>query len=126
MDKIALLEKFAEQFGDKDNVVFDKYRCARIKNTRSKCRVCTQVCPHNAVKISGKSFFIDEATCTGCGACVTSCPLSVFALNNEPYADVADPVFRGYRGDAYHSLRATAFRAYTRGRFGEGGAGPLP
>lgn len=94
MDKIALLEKFAEQFGDKDNVVFDKYRCARIKNTRSKCRVCTQVCPHNAVKISGKSFFIDEPTCTGCGACVTSCPLSVFALNNEPYADVADRIIR--------------------------------
>ena len=94
MDKIALLERFAEQFSDKDNVSFDKYRCSRIKNTRSKCRVCTQVCPHESVKIAGKSFYVDMTSCTGCGACVTACPLGVFVLNNEPYIETAERVIR--------------------------------
>jgi Fe-S-cluster-containing hydrogenase component 2 len=89
MDKIALLEKFADQFGDRDNISFDKQRCARIRNARSKCQACTQICPHDAIKIAGRSFFVDQTACTGCGACVTVCPLGVFSLTNEPYLKTA-------------------------------------
>ncbi len=89
MDKIALLEKFADQFADRDNVSFDKQQCARIRNARSKCDLCIQICPHDAVKIAGRSFFIDQIACTGCGACVTVCPLGVFSLTNEPYLKTA-------------------------------------
>jgi formate hydrogenlyase subunit 6/NADH:ubiquinone oxidoreductase subunit I len=122
MDKIALLEKFAEQFGDRENIAFDKYQCARIKNSRSKCRVCTKVCPHEAIKIAGKSFFVNQTSCTGCGACVTACPLGVFSLNNEPYLETATRLITAVEASDGHPMFACEKLLAELDREVEGGA----
>ena len=33
---------------------------------------------------------IDEKLCTGCGACVTICPVGAITLNNDNKAEVSD------------------------------------
>jgi ferredoxin len=39
------------------------------------CGICmAAVCPHNAIKAEADEVTIDTALCSGCGACVDSCP----------------------------------------------------
>lgn len=43
------------------------------------CRVCTQVCPHGALRPSDQGrMTLTKAPCTGCGACVSACPREAF------------------------------------------------
>ncbi len=57
------------------------------------CQSCGESCPEQAIRfrpVIGGPFLpeIDEAKCTGCGACLGGCPVSAIAVR-APEAEVA-------------------------------------
>ena len=45
---------------------------------------CLEACPMRAIKKRGDGIVvIDEELCTGCGDCITACPLSVIGINPQ-------------------------------------------
>lgn len=52
---------------------YTERRCLAVLQSRSACKRCLEVCPHEAVRI-GRRVEIDEVDCTGCGLCVQVCP----------------------------------------------------
>lgn len=38
------------------------------------CRMCVEVCPHNALEWSGGTIHHDKSECEPCGLCITACP----------------------------------------------------
>lgn len=59
---------------------------ARVnKELCSKCGVCTQLCPYNAVEMTPEGAKVIEVACEGCGTCVAACPSGALSLANyEP------------------------------------------
>ena len=54
---------------------YTKEHCIAFKQTATACRICKEVCPHEAIKFKrNKEVLIDDIECTGCGICVQSCP----------------------------------------------------
>ena len=54
---------------------YTKEHCIAYKQSRSACKVCQEVCPHEAISfVRGKEVRIDDIDCTGCGLCVQACP----------------------------------------------------
>ncbi len=52
---------------------YDKNVCIAAKQSTAACRICKDICPHQAITL--KRFVeIDDIDCTGCGLCVQSCP----------------------------------------------------
>ena len=52
---------------------YNKDLCIAAKQSSAACRVCKDICPHEAITL--KRFVeIDDIDCTGCGLCVQSCP----------------------------------------------------
>lgn len=37
------------------------------------CEVCIDLCPVEAISMTGENAVIDEGTCTECGSCVEEC-----------------------------------------------------
>ncbi|MER3554852.1 MAG: ferredoxin [Meiothermus sp.] len=78
------------------------------------CPVCTNVCPTHAVErvretVEGLSeeyvVMLDVAACTGCGACVSSCPPQVISLAEANKAEVFGERLELYRGvPPWHDL----------------------
>lgn len=60
---------------------YSERRCLAVRQSRSACTRCLEVCPHEAVRI-GRRVEIDEVDCTGCGLCVQVCPSEAL----EPHA----------------------------------------
>ena len=48
-------------------VVVDFHAC-------TDCRLCGDVCPHDAITFTGGGAVIDAQRCEGCGDCVIACP----------------------------------------------------
>ncbi|MEX0567834.1 MAG: 4Fe-4S binding protein, partial [Candidatus Njordarchaeota archaeon] len=52
----------------------------------SKCEICYNVCPYNAIEISfsngEKMLKVKEGLCAGCGVCVSSCPTGAISIPN--------------------------------------------
>ena len=46
-----------------------------ITENCTKCRMCEQECPVEAVKEEESTFVIDQEICTDCGACLEICPV---------------------------------------------------
>jgi len=46
------------------------------------CGKCVQVCPRNAVSMSGSIPIIELASCNGCGACVSVCSMGSLQIPN--------------------------------------------
>lgn len=67
---------------------------ACLARQKIECRICGEACDEGAIhfrpSLGGVSLpALDAAACTGCGACVASCPVRVIECRA---ADVADPV----------------------------------
>ncbi|MCS7069672.1 MAG: 4Fe-4S binding protein [Meiothermus sp.] len=71
------------------------------------CPVCTNVCPTKAVErerdpAEGRSeeyvLKLNVSACTGCGACVESCPPQVISLGEASRAEVFGEALELYRG----------------------------
>ncbi|MFO1107618.1 MAG: 4Fe-4S dicluster domain-containing protein [Bradyrhizobium sp.] len=61
------------------------------------CRRCAEVCTQSAVRIrsgAGRGVAIDSAACTGCGDCVTVCPVEAIALVPRDRAVVTREIAR--------------------------------
>ncbi len=41
---------------------------------------CLNVCPEEAISLSGEAVIVNEERCTGCGACERSCPFGVIRV----------------------------------------------
>ncbi len=59
-------------------IELERKRCSYMRNWRSKCRACLNVCPHKAIKRTAGHIDIDDELCTDCGACVAACHMGTF------------------------------------------------
>ena len=62
-------------------------RC--LARQRVECRVCAEMCDAQALRfvpaLGGiPALHLDPAACTGCGACVSPCPVGALELRTEP------------------------------------------
>lgn len=46
-----------------------------------RCGLCAQVCPEEAIDMTGEAAFIRTADCIGCGECLTVCPVDAIKLD---------------------------------------------
>lgn len=61
------------------------YQCLPLRSPKSKCRLCVENCPANAIEIKQDSIKVADERCTGCGICFNVCPTGVFEMTNfEP------------------------------------------
>lgn len=78
MTTIETIEKVSNTLA-KSTIRLEPKRCSYIRNWNSKCKHCLNACQHEAIQRSLGHFKIDAESCTDCGACVASCPTSMFA-----------------------------------------------
>ena len=52
----------------------DSARCLALQSTHSACSRCQEVCPAEAIRLTGQDVTLDEGACLGCGLCLTACP----------------------------------------------------
>ncbi len=50
------------------------------KDTCTGCEACVGSCPVEAIAIKDGAASIDEGTCIDCGACVGECPVEAISL----------------------------------------------
>jgi heterodisulfide reductase subunit A-like polyferredoxin/coenzyme F420-reducing hydrogenase delta subunit len=60
--------------------------CASGKSGFRGCTLCERACRHGAINRSGDNIAFDERSCTGCGACASICPLSLFRMEDDIYS----------------------------------------
>ena len=77
MNKIETVEAAAEVVG-RSSISVDPKRCSYVRNWNSTCRMCLDVCQHEAIERSIGHIAIKPEKCTECGACVAACPTSTF------------------------------------------------
>lgn len=71
------------------NLFINNSSCLAYKNV--ECRVCSEACSENVIKFSPRLGgvalpVITDDLCTGCGACVGSCPGRAITLKEVAYA----------------------------------------
>ncbi len=72
---------------------FDMDVCASGDSGEAGCRICHDVCPHDAVsKPAADSVSFNEAACQNCGACTSGCPTGAVELNKRPNKQIAREV----------------------------------
>ncbi len=54
-----------------------------IQNNCSFCGVCADMCPFDAIKVTGSDWKCSQRSCFGCGVCIENCPFE--ALNHQRY-----------------------------------------
>ncbi|MDO8726929.1 MAG: 4Fe-4S binding protein [Candidatus Methanoperedens sp.] len=60
--------------------------CASGKSGFMGCTLCESACRHDAITRSWDNIIFDEISCTGCGACASACPLSLFRMEEDIYS----------------------------------------
>ena len=67
--------------------------CASGDSGEEGCRICYDVCPHDAVsKPSPDSVSFNESACQNCGACTSGCPTGAVELSERPNEHLAREV----------------------------------
>ncbi len=59
--------------------------CASGKSGFQGCSLCERACRHGAIIRKDDIITFDEISCTGCGACASVCPLSLFRMEDDIY-----------------------------------------
>lgn len=57
-------------------------RCVRALSLNSLCSHCSDICPTNAISLSGRLPSINQSFCVGCAGCVSVCPSEALALDD--------------------------------------------
>lgn len=57
--------------------------CVRVRNRHATCDLCLRVCSHEAISIENNELVVDNALCTGCGACTSVCPTQALELLDD-------------------------------------------
>ncbi|MFH0905018.1 MAG: hydrogenase iron-sulfur subunit, partial [Methanobacteriota archaeon] len=66
--------------------IADLKGCAAGKSGFKGCTLCESACRHGAITRSGDNITFDEISCTGCGACASACPLSLFRMEEDIFS----------------------------------------
>lgn len=53
----------------------DTSRCLRLRCRTFECARCAEACPRAALGFDGRGPTVDPQACTGCGLCVSACPV---------------------------------------------------
>ncbi len=66
--------------------------CVETKGV--SCRMCSDACEHNAIRFrpalgGGSDLVLDAANCTGCGSCVSHCPVKAISVQPRPSTEAA-------------------------------------
>lgn len=59
--------------------------CAAGKSGFQGCTLCERACHHGAIIRKDDKITFDEISCTGCGACASVCPMSLFRMEDDIY-----------------------------------------
>lgn len=59
--------------------------CAAGKSGFRGCTLCEKACSHGAIIRKDDNITFDEISCTGCGACASVCPMSLFRIEDDIY-----------------------------------------
>ena len=62
------------------SLIIDEDLCINLRGRVSECSRCMDTCSAEALTVSTDAVDLDEAKCTGCGACLPACPAGVFSL----------------------------------------------
>ncbi|MGA9046479.1 4Fe-4S binding protein [Sulfuricurvum sp.] len=57
-------------------------RCVRALSVNSICSHCADICPTQAITLSGRLPSINHSLCVGCAGCVAVCPSEALALDD--------------------------------------------
>jgi ferredoxin len=79
---MGLSEKLIDTIGTNQYLEIETSLCSRFRTPKSACSLCADVCPADAITLSGAGARISGA-CVDCGACFSACPNGVFALKQE-------------------------------------------
>lgn len=60
--------------------------CAAGKSGFQGCTLCERACRHGAIIRKEDNITFNEISCTGCGACASFCPLSLFRMEDDIYS----------------------------------------
>ncbi len=60
--------------------------CAAGKSGFQGCTLCESACRHGAITRREDNIAFDEISCTGCGACTSVCPLSLFRMEDDIFS----------------------------------------
>ncbi|MEA3373270.1 MAG: 4Fe-4S binding protein [Campylobacterota bacterium] len=63
-------------------IALDAGRCVRALSKFSECRHCAEICPTDALQITGMLPSINLSECVGCGGCVGVCPTEALKLDD--------------------------------------------
>ncbi|MFH0904205.1 MAG: 4Fe-4S binding protein [Methanobacteriota archaeon] len=66
--------------------IADLKGCAAGKSGFKGCTLCESACRHDAITRSGDNITFEERKCTGCGACASACPLSLFRMEEDIFS----------------------------------------
>jgi energy-converting hydrogenase B subunit K len=47
------------------------------------CKLCTKICPEDAIKEEEGRIVVDESKCIYCGACSNACPARAILFERE-------------------------------------------
>lgn len=66
--------------------------CSRIRHRLSKCTLCSDKCPTQAIEWGEGSLNIDPDKCSSCGICASVCPNGVFDALKPTNVEILDQV----------------------------------
>ncbi len=66
---------------------------ACVESKGVSCRMCRDVCDYDAIRFQPKlggtaALILDVERCTGCGACVSRCPVNALSVGEQPSIEV--------------------------------------
>lgn len=97
---MGVLTGIVMRTAEQGNPFFSSARCMNRKQTKHPCRVCSQLCPEEAIPGNPVIQKIDWGKCTNCGICVTACPSRCFAPDLKTQKNLSAPAKGGVAGFA--------------------------
>jgi len=79
---MSIAEKIADTIIANHNVRVEGSLCTRFRSPKSGCTSCADICPVDAISLSGKGAELTGA-CNECGVCLSVCPNGVFSMKKR-------------------------------------------